>query len=634
MRGKRLLAAWGAICFALCAASPATTNTDGQTGVVRTLSAKTSGTMKLNIGVGGAVAQSSDYVPGETVKPNDTTLARYILNPSTLMSADFFVSLGLLNNWDLAAAVPFYYDWAGFGDLRDGGLGDVEVSTKIMIPPVTFDKSFYQAIYIAATFPTGMKGSGLFPRQDHLDMDMDTNAGHFYSTDYITVKPMMLFTFDMRSIAPLQVHINLGGVFTEVNKQNTMVGALALEYTPSDFVELFAEIWGESRWSIFSSGYDIRRGPLYATPGIRISAPNGVYVNLAADFSLSSKQPEDRNNWNTHGWRYSTGIIPDYGIQISLGWNGPLVIQSRDSDRDGIRDDADRCPHEPEDIDGFEDADGCPDVDNDKDGICDPWVLAQGKQAKYAKVCRGSDKCPNQPEDFDGFNDDDGCPDFDNDGDGVPDSLDQCPNVPEDMDGYADNGGCPDYDNDRDGIPDTIDKCPNEPEDIDGFEDADGCPDPDNDKDGIPDTLDKCPNEPETFNGYKDDDGCPDTIPKPKKEPDFPKQQIMRGIMFNNNTAEITFDSFQWLDPIVTSLKEYPEIEIEARAYSDAMGNFGKSMQLTQMRAEAVRQYIINQGIDSQRVRAVGFGPANPIADNRTAAGRAQNRRIEIVRTK
>jgi outer membrane protein OmpA-like peptidoglycan-associated protein len=628
MMTKRVFSAVVGIGCILCATAGATINTDGQTGVVRTLSAKTGGTLKLNIGTGGGIAQSADYVPGESIRPNDTTIGSFILNPPTLMSADIYLSLGLLNWWDMAAALPFYYDWAGFGDLRDGGLGDLEVSTKFMIPPVRFDKSFYQAVYVAATFPTGMRSKGLFPRYPYFDVDRDTNAASSYSADYVTVKPMMLFTFDMSRSAPVQVHVNLGGQFSGVNKQNAVVGALALEFTPSEFIELFAEVWGEWPLSLFSSGYDVRRGPLYATPGIRISAPEGLYVNLAADFSLSSKQPEDRNNWNTHAWRYSTNIIPDYGIQISIGWNGFLGTQVQNPTNAG------RCSRDTGDTDGFKDADGCPSPDNDKDGTCDPWVAAHGRLAAYARVCKGVDQCPNQPEDIDGLQDDDGCPDYDNDKDGIPDSLDQCPDVPEDRDGFADADGCPDFDNDHDGIQDTLDKCPNEPEDIDGFEDADGCPDYDNDKDGIPDTLDKCPNDPETFNGYKDDDGCPDTIPKPKKEPDFRKQQIVRGIMFNNNTAEITFDSFQWLDPIVKSLKEYSEIEIEIRAYSDAMGNFSKNMQLTQMRAEAVRQYIINQGVDFHRVRAVGFGPSSPIADNRTAAGRAQNRRIEIIRTK
>ena len=87
------------------------------------------------------------------------------------------------------------------------------------------------------------------------------------------------------------------------------------------------------------------------------------------------------------------------------------------------------------------------------------------------------DKCPDEPEDFDGFQDEDGCPDPDNDNDGIPDKQDACPNDPEDKDGFEDEDGCPDPDNDKDGIPDVKDKCPNEPETFNGFEDEDGCPD-------------------------------------------------------------------------------------------------------------------------------------------------------------
>src|SRR6202142_2115593 len=87
------------------------------------------------------------------------------------------------------------------------------------------------------------------------------------------------------------------------------------------------------------------------------------------------------------------------------------------------------------------------------------------------------DKCPDQPEDFDGFQDEDGCPDLDNDGDGIPDALDKCPNEPEDKDGFQDEDGCPDLDDDGDGIPDALDKCPNEPETFNNYKDEDGCPD-------------------------------------------------------------------------------------------------------------------------------------------------------------
>jgi outer membrane protein OmpA-like peptidoglycan-associated protein len=104
-----------------------------------------------------------------------------------------------------------------------------------------------------------------------------------------------------------------------------------------------------------------------------------------------------------------------------------------DRDRDGILNDVDKCPDDPEDKDGFQDEDGCPDLDNDNDGIPDT-----------------TDKCPNDPEDKDGFQDEDGCPDLDNDGDGIPDAADKCPNQPEVKNGFQDEDGCPDE------IPDTV----------------------------------------------------------------------------------------------------------------------------------------------------------------------------------
>jgi hypothetical protein len=154
-----------------------------------------------------------------------------------------------------------------------------------------------------------------------------------------------------------------------------------------------------------------------------------------------------------------------------------------DRDGDGIPDDVDKCPDDPEDFDGFEDADGCPDPDNDRDGIPDV-----------------DDKCPNLPGPRP-----DGCPHGaanDRDGDGIPDDVDKCPDDPEDFDGFEDADGCPDPDNDGDGILDVDDLCPNE-----AGPPPDGCPHittGDRDGDGIPDARDKCPDAP----GPRPD-GCP-----------------------------------------------------------------------------------------------------------------------------
>jgi outer membrane protein OmpA-like peptidoglycan-associated protein len=106
-----------------------------------------------------------------------------------------------------------------------------------------------------------------------------------------------------------------------------------------------------------------------------------------------------------------------------------------------------------------------------------PGTMTGGPDRDRDGIPDDVDKCPDQPEDFDGYMDTDGCPDLDNDGDGIPDVQDQCPNQAEDLDGFEDSDGCPDLDNDKDGILDKDDKCPNAAETFNGFEDTDGCPD-------------------------------------------------------------------------------------------------------------------------------------------------------------
>ncbi len=240
---------------------------------------------------------------------------------------------------------------------------------------------------------------------------------------------------------------------------------------------------------------------------------------------------------------------------------------------------------------------------------------------------------PLHPEDVDGFQDDDGAPDYDNDGDGIPDILDGAPNQPEDIDGFQDDDGIPDPDNDNDGIPDIKDKCPNTPEDIDQFDDTDGCPDPDNDGDGIPDSLDQCPNWPEDFNDYQDEDGCPDEKP----EADIFKvgeKIISSEIRFYPRTQAPHVESLPIIDRIYKLLSQYPEIEIEIRAHTDNMGDPHVNLRISRLRAEAIKKYLVKRGIQSSRIKAMGFGGTNPIADNKTEEGRAANRRIEFVRVK
>ena len=219
------------------------------------------------------------------------------------------------------------------------------------------------------------------------------------------------------------------------------------------------------------------------------------------------------------------------------------------------------------------------------------------------------DRCPDEPEDRDGFQDADGCPDPDNDGDGIPDAVDKCPDEPEDKDGFQDDDGCPDYDNDGDGIPDAYDACPNEPEDFDGFEDDDGCPDPDNDHDGIPDVKDKCPNQPETINFYKDEDGCPDPGPELVRlgETDD-KVYLSEHINFHTNAAgkpQLTMNGNLMVALVARVLKGHVEV---AKVRIDVRGK-DATKEVTQERAEVVLGALVKNGIDAQRLKAVGLGP-------------------------
>jgi outer membrane protein OmpA-like peptidoglycan-associated protein len=604
-------------------------NADGQKGVVRTLSATTSGTGMLNVGSGFTFAQSADYFKGSVQNgsfapitgPDGMPVEESQIETSRLFSSNIYLSLNPLSFLTFAISLPYYYDWSGISRVSDGGIGDLRLSSKIAIPSGV--KGFYQGCYISGTIPVGMKRNGMFPRHSYLlEDENNTTATSFYSVNSATLTGALLLTLDIsvfRSQIPLQVHANLGGsaASSNANHRNLILGNIAVEYAPAHFLSLFVDLSGEVRISNLSTTVKLREDPVILTPGLKITTPSGLYLYLAGDFSLSSKDRGFRVNHKPQSggardYAYSTGVIPAYGAQFILGWNGFMTIQ--DDDNDGIRNNVDRCPKYAEDTDGFEDTDGCPDLDNDLDGIPDR-----------------EDTCPKDPEDKDGFKDNDGCPDNDNDGDSLVDIKDQCPNVAEDLDGFEDTDGCPDFDNDKDGITDSIDKCPNVAEDFEGFQDEDGCPDIDNDNDGLIDSIDKCPNESETFNNFQDDDGCPDTI---KKESSIPARQILNGIQFRNNSPEMSFNSYQYIEPLIRQLKQSPEVEIEIRGHTDTLGGLSKNLSLTQMRAEAVRQYLISKGIDSRRIRAVGLGATDPIADNRTAAGRTKNRRIEVVRIK
>ena len=259
-----------------------------------------------------------------------------------------------------------------------------------------------------------------------------------------------------------------------------------------------------------------------------------------------------------------------------------------DTDGDGIYDQDDACPEEA----GLEIFNGCPDSDND--GIQD-----------------SKDDCPNTA----GLAEFNGCPD--GDGDGVMDKDDKCPTVA----GLKALMGCPDADGD--GVADGDDNCPNES----GPAANNGCPWPDTDGDGILDKDDKCPSEA----GTAANNGCPEV--KPTQEVIDTLNSYARTILFDTGKATFKKETDQVLQAMVAIFKEYPKADFAIQGHTDSVGSKSSNQALSERRANAVRDYLIANGISAARLTAAGFGEDNPIANNKTRAGRKENRRVEVKLT-
>ncbi len=234
-----------------------------------------------------------------------------------------------------------------------------------------------------------------------------------------------------------------------------------------------------------------------------------------------------------------------------------------------------------------------PPADTDGDGIID-----------------NEDKCPTVK----GLAKYQGCPIPDTDKDGINDEEDKCPTVP----GLAKYQGCPIPDTDKDGINDEEDKCPTVP----GVARYQGCPVPDGDKDGVNDEEDKCP----TLAGPAENQGCPVISEEVKKKVDV----AANSILFVTGSAKLQSKSFKGLNEVVKIMKENPEMKLAIDGHTDNVGKDELNQKLSDNRAAAVRTYLVSKGVDESRITSAGHGETMPIADNKTAAGRTKNRRVEL----
>lgn len=182
-------------------------------------------------------------------------------------------------------------------------------------------------------------------------------------------------------------------------------------------------------------------------------------------------------------------------------------------------------------------------------------------------------------------------------------------------------------DSDGDGIIDHDDECPDAAEDEDGFRDTDGCPEVDNDEDGILDEDDECPELAEEPGG--DRDGCPIKTYVTITEG---KIYIFGKVQFRTGSAEIDPRSTELLDQIAQALNASPQVtRVRIEGHTDNVGGQGVNQRLSDERARAVRQALIDRGVDGGRLEPKGFGEDQPAAPNRTRAGRAKNRRVEFI---
>ncbi|TDE30562.1 OmpA family protein [Flavobacterium ranwuense] len=318
----------------------------------------------------------------------------------------------------------------------------------------------------------------------------------------------------------------------------------------------------------------------YALPtaggGLNFRLSPGIMLNLQETFSYSNK---DRRDGVVSG-KKDAYLSHMAGLTFNIG-------DKKDADNDGVSDRNDTCPGTPAGV--SVDANGCP-LDKDKDGIAD-----------YL------DTCP----DVAGRAALNGCPDTDNDG--IADGNDKCPDTK--MGTKVDATGCP-MDNDKDGVANDLDRCP----DVAGPLSLKGCPD--SDGDGVADMDDRCP----TVKGTIENKGCPEIT----------KQDIQRitylgsKIFFENNSEKLKVASLVQLDELVILINKYDASNLVIEGHADSNGSDAFNLELSQKRTESVKNYLMEKGISGSRLTAVGYGESKPIASNKTALGRAKNRRVEL----
>ncbi|HEY3013023.1 MAG TPA: OmpA family protein [Gemmatimonadales bacterium] len=244
-------------------------------------------------------------------------------------------------------------------------------------------------------------------------------------------------------------------------------------------------------------------------------------------------------------------------------------------------------------------------MDADGDGVNDEADLCGGTAAGEAVDAGGCSKSQ-----------------VDGDADGISNANDQCSDTPAGE--PVDSAGCAESqrDTDKDGVADATDQCPNS----EAAEPVDprGCS-RDSDTDGIPDGGDRCPNTPK--GQPADEHGCPILFQKGARS------VILRGVTFQSGKARLTPQSREVLRDIATQLVANPQFRVQISGHTDNTGSRAANLRLSLARARTVQDFLVGNGVSPKQLTSKGFGPDVPITSNKTVAGRAKNRRVELNRT-
>jgi outer membrane protein OmpA-like peptidoglycan-associated protein len=378
-----------------------------------------------------------------------------------------------------------------------------------------------------------------------------------------------------------------------------------------------------------SNDVDVKYMPLHAR--LVLNVPASEHVGVLVGLGYSHTRFRDGIRLSDHGVGGNAGLrlglgdvtsiridtyvdyipSPDnlakenwhWGIQPGLSFMlGGRSAGPRDRDADGVPDDVDECKKTP--AGDRVDAKGCTVQDADGDGVFDDADACVDTPAGD----RVDEKGCSLPKDADG--------------DGVLDDADGCADTPKGD--KVDEKGCSlPKDADGDGVTDDVDTCADTPagEQVD----AKGCPLPkDGDGDGVNDGTDRCPSTP---SGVEvDAEGC-QVLFQPTK-----KTLILEGVNFETGKSTLTPESETILTGVAESLVANDSIRVQVTGHTDNTGGLALNRRLSRARADAVRTYLISRGVAEDRLTARGFGPDQPVASNKTADGRAQNRRVELTR--